>query len=253
MSSKPPHIPAAARIPTPKDTADLSQALIFARSYLDDYYNNKKASNSEDRAALGFASKYLAEARAKDPHVTITTETKEGPLTQTQDMLASEVLYLEACIESNFDLPETALIAIKKAIAYSPDHPYLHRKAAEIFLKLNKRDEAMKAANYALTLNPRDIENRKIVDKIEATPSLGVKQKEPGKTADTIGITLLVIGAVCFFIGPFIAYSQQNYIGMIGVPIIFGVPLIWLGSMFCDSALKARVFDQAIKKSTYER
>lgn len=241
-------------IPTIQNTQEALQALIFARSYLDDYYNNKKASPEEDRAAIGFASKYLAEARAKDPHVTIAIPQKDGTgFTQTQDMLASEVLYLEACTYPDYPTTQrSALEAIKKSIAYCPSHPYLHRKAAEIFLKLDQRAEASAAADYALSLDPSNIESRKLVDKIGATPTLGVKQKEPGSSSQAFGWIVMLGGLACMILGPIVAYNEQNYIGMVMFPIFIGFPIFWVGTKILNWSDGTRLLHKAMQEQKYK-
>lgn len=231
------------------------QALQMVVSYLNDIYDNKDASSAERFAALGHATKYLNEARTHDPSETVIRTLDNKTYGQTQDQLAAELLSLEGGLIAAYDSPETQKKAIQifqKALKYTPNAPHLYRSMAQSYLKLNHRQHAVTTARQALELDPNDIDSRKLLDKIEGTPQLGIKQKERGSGMSTIGTTLLTLGFIAVFIAPIIAYSMQIYPAMIGWPII-GIPLIWIGSKFSDWGMRNKMLHNALEKDRYQR
>lgn len=196
---------------TPGESAKALLHLRVCRSLIDDDFypqaeRDAKKPKGPQKALgiLGRASQNLQIASQLDPSVRLTVDYKEGPYTFDQDMLAGELLFIEATLYknqgdyereqahndwiaemnagNNDDLHKIdaqaardeeynikrALSAIDKALQYQPRNPAYLVKAAELYQWGNNEDQARQYADRAIALVPDDIQT------IKAVQSLGL-------------------------------------------------------------------------------
>lgn len=231
-----------------------ADALRFARSYLDDCYQDG-ASGSQRNDALKFASKYLKQARELNPNVGLTIETKDGLFTCTQDQLAAEALYLEGSLLSVGEHEpqlKNAFEALKKAAVYDPTAPHIHREIAQVLLKLHRRDDALKAAEFALSLNPSNIASRKLYDKIEATPSLGVKRQEASVVYEGLAKAFWGLAVIFCLVLPAMLLTQGHFVDAIISFIVLGMPSIGIAGKFSEWAIVSKFLRKAAEREIYK-
>ncbi len=175
----------------------------LARSYLDDWY--KKNST---RDALGFAASYIEKARSKDPdaRLVVPAEKKdEEPDVFTQNDLAAECLYCEAASDYKPTDDEKTLrrvaSTLKRAIEFAPYSVAYRAKLADVYLDLYDRSSALAVAQEAVRRNPKDLDARKLLDRIQAAPDRKAPtffERNPD-TIPPIAIGVGILGLVLFF------------------------------------------------------
>jgi tetratricopeptide (TPR) repeat protein len=158
--------------PTTSQSEEAVEDMRLARSYLKDW---------EDKATddvLSFAAKHLQSARAKDSNAKLTVEVKiDGKtdlLTYSIDDLAGTTLYYQAQMYHRPNDRESlrqARDTLKTAIEYSPYAIDIRARLADVFLDLHDKKSALAVAKEAVASFPRDLDARKLLDRIEAAPS----------------------------------------------------------------------------------
>ena len=206
-------------------------SLVIAKAYYDRLLR-PNLTTTEHLDCIKFGTHHLALARHADPYATLTVQEKSGAVTYTQEDLSSGLLYFQAMHEQAHEDEEgceKSLETLKQATAYTPRAPFLHRSIAKTFLKLDRRDEAITAAQFALALDPSSMDSRILLDKIEATPSLGVPEEIPGESTQQLGCGLMIAAVLGFFTIPsLIAQAMPGHTK--NWPIVFTV--VGLGVLF---------------------
>lgn len=187
------------------DTAAAIASIKIAKGYYE-RLSEKNLTYSEQLDCLKFGAHHLSLARAADPAAVLTIDTPKGCETWTQEILSASFLYIQATIEAAREDDEgykKAFETLKQASVYAPNLPYIHRKIAEVLLKLHRRDEALTAAKFALALNPDDMQSRLLADKIDTTPTLGVEDKSlPGDPERRLGTGIMIAAPIWFMTVP---------------------------------------------------
>lgn len=234
------------------DTAAALDSLTIAKGYYD-RLSEQKLTHSEQLDCIKFAAHHLARARAADPTAVLEVETSKGTETYTQEILSASILYIQASIEAAHEDQASwnkALETLKQASAYAPNLPYIHRKIAEVMLKLHRRDEAATAAKFALILNPNDMQSRLLVDKIDTTPTLGVPEEIPGQSTQQTGHFIALAGAVVLIGGPMF-FSSIGREDLIFGCVVFGGLGIWAGFKISEFGQRTKYLHNALRKDHY--
>ena len=224
----------------------------LARSYLDDWYEK-----SAERSALSFAASYIEKARGKDPDAKLVVPTKnkdDDPDVYSQNDLAGEVLYCEALIGYEPTAPRDILIraaqTLSRAIAFCPYSIAYRSKLADVYLDLYDRKSALVVAREALAANPKTLDARKLVDRIEAAPDLqppAFFERNPDAIAP-IGIIMVVAG-IALVIYTF-TQPSNNFVSLLLWVLFGGGAIVWYrGRKKEDAAL----LDKAIAEQHRKR
>lgn len=241
-----------------QNTAAAVESIRIAKGYYDRLFQDPKLTATEQTDCLKFAAHHLAAARTADPTAVLLIDGKNGTERWTQDFLCAQVLYHQSVMEA---APEDeagclkALETLKQATAFAPDTPFIHRGIAETLLKLNRRDEAIVAAEFALALRPDDFASRLLVDKIKTTPTLGVKEVPPGTTEKKLGCALMIAAVVGFctipsLIASAIPGSDHDW-PIIWTVIGLGV-LFWIGFKLREWGEGTTYLHNASRKDRYK-
>jgi len=159
-----------------RDTEGAILDLRTARSYLDDWGDNEGAIDSPKYLAL--AAKYIKSAAEKDPDAEFVPDGKR--YTETADSLSGTALFYESAdllrrVNINDEGAREKFLKAKelltKAIACVPESVLYRHKLADVLLNLYDQPGALKLAQEALAIRPNDIDARKFLDRIEATPN----------------------------------------------------------------------------------
>lgn len=214
------------------DTAAAIASIKIAKGYYDRLDNNK-LTYSEQLDCLKFGAHHLAQARAADPSAILKIDTPKGSEIWTQEILSASFLYIQASLEAAHEDEASwkkALETLKQASVYAPNLPYIHRKIAEVLLKLHRRDEALIAARFALALNPDDMQSRLLADKIDTTPTLGVEDKtRPGDPERKIGTGIMVAAPVWFMTVPPMMEKSGTSQFAVSVAILASFLIFYIG------------------------
>jgi hypothetical protein len=117
---------------------------------------------------------------------------------------------------------------------------------------MNRRADALKAAKFTLELDPSNIDNRKLYDKIEATPSLGVKKSEPGRGYN-IAANIFWLFAILFLLILPATFVWQGKIGdAIATFFVLGMPATFLAGKFSDWADVKEARAKAFEREYYK-
>ena len=193
---------APAAVPTTPDPEGAIEDMRLAHSYLQDWEN--KATDD----VLSHAAKYLELARTKDPTAKLTVEAKvDGKieaLTYSIDDLAGRTLFYRA--QTQYDpndrkTLERARDTLKKAIEYAPYSIQFRAKLADVFLDLHDKESALAVAKEAASVNPKNLDARKLLDRIEAAPTTHaptVWERNPGCAGLIIALALFILGVISF-------------------------------------------------------
>lgn len=189
---------------------------IIARSHLDDFTPTLSASGKT--RAISLAAQNIKEARERDPLVVITRK----DFTYTLDDLSAECIYYEAIIRRTYNDYKQAKELLELSATYGPHLAYIQRMLALVNLELFDREAAIAAAKKAVDINPYDVENIKLLQKIEADRDLG--RKKLGHYAEFIGIGgwcliilgvvtlniyLVIVGSISAGVGRFLQYERD--------------------------------------------
>ena len=176
-------------LPTPEQTERAIVQMKVARSHIDDFWEGNLSAHSKipllhqpvyQLRALESASKSLKAARRLDPNAVLETEEDGKKYHYTQDIIATELLLIESQVYEmagrnefavDYDIGihrlkrkdqkknfAKALHAIERAALYQPDsESVLSQRATCLYLVERKRD-ARKVIQRALTLYPSSID-----------------------------------------------------------------------------------------------
>lgn len=174
MAKKKPS-PSPESVPLPRLPADIHLKAVV--SYIEQIESRMDRGDQDPEELLKLAENaahHLARARSADPTATIAIDTKEGPKTVDQDLLAVNILNKEGrlCVayaettplqDSNKYL-ERAKSAWEQALAYRQDADF-HFRIAHVNELLGNKLAATQAANKALKIDPGHIESVKLHDR----------------------------------------------------------------------------------------
>jgi tetratricopeptide (TPR) repeat protein len=230
-----------ANIPPEKiDTEGAIEDMRLAHSYLEDWIS--KSPRAGDHL-LGLAAKYIESARHKDPNAKLVVEEKGEDSIYSQDDLSGWALFYESQIYSGEQADrkrlEKARDILEKAIAYAPFSIQYRSHLADVYLNLHDRNHALAAAQEAIEVSPKNLDARKLIDRIEAAPITSAPtylERNP---------ELLTILAGLMLMGGFIALVASifgNYGNLAGWLLIGGGALWFYGR----SKEKQRMLNQAI-------
>lgn len=236
------------------DTAAAQESLRIAKGYYDRLLSeHQKLSPNQHLDCIKFAAHHLANARAADPTAHLEVQTPKGTTTYTQEFLSAQILYFQAKREAALDDEEgclKSLETLKQASVYAPDRPYIHRAIAEVLLKLFRRDEALTAAQFALMLDPADMDSRLLVDKITTTPSVGVPEVIPGARSSDFGHSTWKLGMILTFVAP-IGLAVIGLASLAVGSVITGVVLCIVGLKIKDYGDGTKYLHNALRKDEY--
>ncbi len=217
----------------------------LARSYLDDWYDKK----GPQRDALSFAAKYIEQARRKDANAILVTERDGQEMTYTQDELSGVALFYEAQMHRTKQAPPEALKraaeALRKAIAYAPYSIQYRALLADVYLDLYDKPSALAIAQEAVQTSPKNLDARKLLDRIEAAPSPsppGVMETNPWMLA-AFGALLVTAGVV------FLVMSIFKDTGGIAMLFFIVGGILWfVGSRAENSQMMQKAINNQIRK-----
>lgn len=178
------------------------------------------------------ATKHVTEARQRFPDITVEYTNKKGETrTYTVDDISEHLLWIEAVLKSHHYYVDTGwkegLVAIDKAIGYSPNVPSYHCRKAILHTRLKQRRKAQAAIAQALKINPMDFEALQIKDRMEADPLIGARDSlAPGAGA------VFLISMVMIVAGVILSYAQGG--GPYPLLFIIGIPMFFLARRRMD-------------------
>jgi tetratricopeptide (TPR) repeat protein len=178
---------------TPEELKDAERSLKVARAFIDDYWKLNKEHGKEEHfnadmqmVPLKNASRAIQKAAAIDPNVKLTVADKDGELTYTQDMIAAEILHLEATAyeydglnavrgytPNSWDRKQQykdrdkaflcACYAAERAAKLQPTSSYYHTHLAKMYRHVGEKQKAKMALQKALELNPDNVDALKLM------------------------------------------------------------------------------------------
>lgn len=232
-------------------------SLVIVKAYHDRLIA-KTLTTTEQLDCIKHGSQHLAQAREADPHATLTVQEKSGSVTYTQEFFSAFFLFSQSVYEQMFDDKPgilKALETLKRATAYMPKAPWLHRSIAEALLKLNRRDEAIVAAKFAVALDPSSMDGRILLDKIQATPTLGVAEHDPTAEQKTRALAIMLACPIGFVLLVFLnnATGGINALSpLLQASIMFGlVGLFIYGFKSWRSVERTRYLQKKFQKDFY--
>jgi tetratricopeptide (TPR) repeat protein len=233
--------------PALRDTQGAIEDMRLAKSYLDDWKEKKDA----PRSNLSFAARYLAQARAKDPDAKLVLdEGKDDPAIYTQDDLSADALFFEAQLHLRTGATKKELKQardiIKKALAYTPYSVLYLSTLADVYLDLHDKPSALAAAQEALRLNPKSLDARKLLDRIEAAPHTqppGFAQTNPDLIV-ILGILLVVGGGIAAVMSMFGKKTE----GLSFILFVLGGAIWYYGRRMEDAKMFDRAYAEELRK-----
>ena len=128
---------------------------------------------------------------------------------------------------------------LERALSYVPTSIQYRSHLADVYLNLHDKDQALAVAQEAVDISPRNLDARKLLDRVETAPVTSAPtylEENPGSLVmvATLMITAGVIALVASIFG--------NYGGLAGWLLVGGGALWFYGR----SKEKQQIFDQAI-------
>jgi tetratricopeptide (TPR) repeat protein len=212
-------------LPVTFDPEAAVQDMRMAHSYLQDWENSK----GNSQTVLGHAARYIRLAAAKDPNAKLTVEEKGEPFTYTIDDLSGIALFYEGqgyvYEGAKAEQLERAREVFEKAIAYRPFSVQIRSHLADVFLNLYDKESALRVAQEAVAAMPRNIDARKLLDRIEAAP----ERSPPTMMETNPGMVWVLVGCGCLVFSVFLLFAGS--FGAAGFTFLIAIGLFVFASM----------------------
>lgn len=197
-------------------TAEAIEEMRLARSYIEDIGKRK----GDTRTNLAFATKHLANARAKDPAARLDVpDSKGNPVPFSIDDIAGEALFCEAVLElagePSEDKKREVVETLKKTLQYQPYALHARERLADLYLDLYDRASAVEVAREGVRVSPDSLDARKLLDRIESAP----EAKKPS-WAQRNPELIELIGGLAFWIGALLFAFESFKVSLGGLSVV---------------------------------